>query len=38
MKRDKPIHMDEVNTHQKRLWFDDDGEIKDAKLNITIMT
>lgn len=33
------IHMDEVYTNWKRLWFDDDdGVMKDDKPNISIMT
>lgn len=38
MKIEKPIRMDEVFNHWKRLHFDDDSVMKDDKSNISIMT
>lgn len=37
MKLDWPICMDEVYSHWKRFWFEDDGVVKDSKSKITIM-
>lgn len=36
VKIDSPIRMGEVCSHWKRLRFDDGGDMKDSKLNISI--
>lgn len=38
VKHDSPIQMDEVCTHWKKIKFDDDGTMKDGKINISILT
>lgn len=37
MKLGRLIRMDEIITHQKRLQYDDDGMIKEGKLDMSIM-
>lgn len=38
MELGRHICMDKIQTHQKRLWFDDDGLINEGEFDLTIMT